>query len=75
MRLVENWKQAWRWFSMWAFAICASIPVAWVSLPEDVKKLLPDSWEKWVFVAIAAAAGLGAVGRVIDQTKGKGKAP
>ena len=71
MRLVENWKQAWKWFSMWAFVVIGTIPVVWMNLPADVKALMPDSWNKWVFVSITAAAVLGGVGRVVDQTKGK----
>jgi hypothetical protein len=71
MTLVENWKQAWKWFSMWAFAVCGSISLVWVNLPADVKNLIPDSWEKWVFIVIFLSSVLGGVGRLVDQTKGK----
>lgn len=66
MRLVEDWKQAWRWFSVQALAAIVALPVAWGLLPADVKAFLPQSWEPWVLVGIAAA---GIVGRIIDQNK------
>ncbi len=69
MKLVDNWKQAWKWFSMWAFGVIAAIPTVWLSLPEDTKKMIPDSWEKWIFVGIAAVSVIGGAGRVIDQGK------
>lgn len=69
MRLVKNWKEAWKWFSMWAFGLIAAVPAAWLSLPEDVKKMVPESWEQWIFVAISIAAVLGGGGRLMDQSK------
>lgn len=64
MKLIPDWKQAWRWFSVQALAAIVALPVVWAMLPADVKAFLPDGWEPWVFAVIAAA---GIVGRVIDQ--------
>jgi hypothetical protein len=54
---------------MWAFALITAVPMAWINLPPDVKAMIPDSWEKWIFVGISAVAVIGGAGRVIDQGK------
>ena len=61
MKLVENWKSAWRWFSMQAIALAA----IWESIPEDVKaSVVSLDWQNHVTFGLLVAAGLG---RVIDQ--------
>lgn len=64
MRFVPDWKQAWKWFSMQVYALILAIPVVWMGLPADVKAMVPNGWEPWVFVVLAVVGGLG---RVIDQ--------
>ncbi len=66
MRLVENWRQAARWFSVQAFAAIIALPMIWASMPADVKAYLPDEWKPWIMVALAAA---GVIGRLVDQKK------
>ena len=66
MTLVENWLDAWKWFSVQAFAVIIALPMIWMALPPDVKAYLPDSWKPWIMVALAVA---GVLGRVIDQNK------
>lgn len=66
MKLVDDWKQAWRWFSVQALAIIAVLPLVWMSLPADVKNYLPDSLEPWLLVVLAIG---GIVGRIVDQNK------
>lgn len=66
MKLVPDWKQAWRWFSVQALAAIIALPMVWAMLPADAKAFLPAGWEPWVLVSLAAA---GLVGRVIDQNK------
>ncbi len=69
MTLVENWKSAWRWFSVQALAALTVLPLVWMALPSDAKSFLPDSMEPWVLFALAFG---GIVGRLVDQ---KPKAP
>lgn len=64
MKLVSDWKDAWRWFSVHIFLIIAALPPVWLSLPPDVKAFLPVEWRPWVFSVIAVA---GVIGRVKDQ--------
>jgi hypothetical protein len=69
MQLIENWKQAWKLFSVQALALLAALPVVWMSLPEDIKAMVPADWMKWIMVAIAIG---GLFGRMIAQP-GAGK--
>jgi uncharacterized membrane-anchored protein len=60
MHLVENWKEAWKWFSVQAITAA----LVWEMLPLETRALLPDAIEPHVsaiFLVIAA------IGRVIDQ--------
>jgi len=66
MKFIPDWRQAWKWFSVQAFAIIIALPMIWAGLPADVKAYLPDEWKPWIMVAIAAA---GILGRIIDQNK------
>lgn len=67
MTLVANWRDAWKWFSVQAFAIIIALPMIWMALPPDVKAYVPEGWKPWIMVALATA---GILGRVIDQQKG-----
>ena len=64
MQMVDNWKAAWRWFSVQALAALVALPVVWASLPEDTKAMMPDGWAKWIMFAIAVG---GLVGRLTNQ--------
>lgn len=66
MKLVHDWKQAWRWFSVQALALVALLPVVWPSLPPQVTAWVPEEWRPWVVVVIAIG---GIAGRLIDQNK------
>ena len=69
MRLVEHWKQAWRWFSVQALTLLAALPIVWMGLPDDVKAMVPADWAKYLMIAVAIG---GLVGRMVDQ---QGKTP
>lgn len=72
MRLVENWKSAWRWFSVQALGVLVALPLVWGVLPADVKAFMPDGWEPYVLILLAAG---GLLGRLIDQNKPAPSAP
>lgn len=65
MTLVDDWKQAWKWFSVQALAILALLPIVWPTLPVQVHQWVPDAWKPWIIVALAVG---GLVGRLIPQT-------
>lgn len=68
MKLVDNWKKSWQWFSMQVYGLLIALPVVWVSLPADVKAYIPNKYG-WIIVTVLAVAG--AIGRLIDQNKAK----
>lgn len=66
MRLVENWKQCWKWFSIHALLIVGVLPTVWATLPPDLKAYIPPSIMGLITAAVAVS---GIVGRVTDQSK------
>lgn len=66
MNLVENWRSAWRWFSVQALAALAVLPLVWPALPADVRAWVPPEWQPWILVALAIG---GIAGRLVDQNK------
>ncbi len=67
MQIIENWKSAWRWISVWALFTLSCLPIVWASLPPDLKTEVPDGWAKWIMMLVALG---GLAGRFVDQ-KGK----
>ncbi len=66
MRLIPDWRDAWRWFSVQALAVLALLPVVWPTLPPQVHAWVPEEWRPWIIVALAIG---GIAGRLIDQKK------
>ncbi len=62
--LVEDWKRAWRWFSVQAMAAALALQGAWTALPDDMKAHVPG----WVVTALSLALLLlGLFGRLVKQ--------
>jgi len=59
MKLIEDWKQAWKFFSVQIAAVISLMGFAYDYLPA-MQQYLPEGWVKWAALAIIA-------GRVIDQ--------
>ena len=66
MKLVDDWKSAWRWFSMHALALTGVIPTVWAALPPDLKASIPPGTMDTITAVIAAC---GVVGRLVSQSK------
>lgn len=64
MKLVSDWKQAWKWNSAQVGAIIMVLPVAWMNFPPDLKSEIPESWMPWIIGAMGVAVVLG---RLRDQ--------
>lgn len=64
MKLIPDWKSAWKMFSVQANIIGASIIGAYMALPEEFKSQIPS---KAVLVAAGTVFVLGLIGRVVDQ--------
>lgn len=64
MKLVSNWKSAWKWLSMQFIALA----LLWQSLPPEASAVIPEPWNGWVTLVLLVLAGLG---RMIDQGTAK----
>ncbi|AJD83155.1 hypothetical protein [Paracoccus phage vB_PmaS-R3] len=69
--MVEDWKEAYRWFSVQITALLAVLPFVWASLPDDVKAYVPDEWRPFIVSAVALGV---IVGRLKDQPGRTGRA-
>ncbi|RSN77912.1 hypothetical protein [Acinetobacter haemolyticus] len=62
--LVENWRNGWKWFSTWMFALITI--VATVPIPPELLAALPEHFRLSVIAAIAICGG---ILRHVNQTK------
>lgn len=60
-KLIEDWRQSWKFLSVQLAAALALLDVAYEYLPA-VQSYLPEGWVKWMALAIIVA-------RVIKQRK------
>jgi len=66
MRLVSEWRAAWRWFSVQAMTLVVAIQGAWAALPDDLKTHFP-TWAVTVVSVSLLLLGIG--GRLVHQQK------
>lgn len=72
MKLISDWRRAWRFHSAQAHVVQMAIVGTWVSLPGDMRAAVPV---KWVLVAVGVAGAAGLVGRLLDQSPKPPNAP
>lgn len=66
MKLVSDWKQAWRWYSVNCPALAAALLAAWATLPDVMQNTFtPVELKSAAIVLIALGVG----GRFVDQKK------
>lgn len=66
MKLVDNWRHAWKWLSVQLIAIAGAIQLSIIALPDKFTAWIPDAWAHGLTLFILASAVLG---RLKDQTK------
>jgi len=66
MKLIPQWKRAFRMFSVQAMVLAGAIQAAWVALPADMMDAIPDPWVRGITIAFLV---LGVIGRLVDQPK------
>lgn len=66
IRIVKNWREAWKWLSLHALLWATVITTVWAELPPDVKASLPADLVSYVSSSILV---FGIIGRFIDQEK------
>lgn len=62
VKLIEDWKQSWKFLSVQLAATLALLDVAYEYLPA-VQSYLPEGWVKWIALTIIVA-------RIIKQRNG-----
>jgi hypothetical protein len=66
MKLVDDARRAWRWFSVQAMAWAIAIQGAWEFVPADMKAGIPP---KLVTIITVGLLALGIAGRLVKQDK------
>lgn len=66
MTLIEEWRQAWRWFSCQAMALAAALQGAWAAVPADMKAHIPATLVTAATITLLLA-GIG--GRLVKQQR------
>lgn len=63
-RLVPNWKESHRWYSMRAQALSVAILATWQVVPDDLRAVAPH-WLQVAVLVLLLSAGI--VGRLVEQ--------
>lgn len=66
MRMIAEWRRAWRWFSVQAMALAAALQGAWAALPDDMKQHVPAGVVAFATMALLL---LGIAGRLVLQAR------
>lgn len=66
LELVEDWRKAWRWFSVNAMVLAVAIQGAWLQIPDDMKASIPPHLVQYCTIALLV---FGVAGRLIKQDK------
>jgi hypothetical protein len=64
LQLVEDWRKAWRWFSVNAMVLAAAIQGAWLQIPDDMKASIPPALVSYSTITLLV---LGVLGRLLKQ--------
>ena len=65
MKLIDEWKSAWKMFSVWAMAAAAAIQGAYIAMPDALQQLIPHEWMHYLSLTLMV---LGIAGRLIQQS-------
>lgn len=65
VKLVDNWRNSWKWFSMQCMAAAGTIQATWAAIPDDMKAAVPAQWVSYATLGILV---LGFFGRLVSQT-------
>jgi len=72
LKLVEDWRKAWKWFSVNAMILAAAIQGASLQIPDDMKASIPPQLVSGATIALLV---LGVAGRLIKQGEEDDKQP
>jgi hypothetical protein len=63
-QMVPDWKDAWKWISMWCMGIALTAQTAWETMPASLKDGLPEATGWYV---TTASLVVGMIGRLVQQ--------
>lgn len=70
MKLVDNWKSAWKWYSVHIMLVIVALPEIWAYFPQEFKDSLPPH----ALMYITSVLGVSAIlARVFSQEKPNGR--
>ena len=72
LQLIDDWRKAWKWFSVNAMLLAAAIQGAWLQIPDDMKTHIPPQLVQYATIALLI---LGVAGRLIKQGVENDKQP
>lgn len=64
MKLVDNWRDAGRWWSVRIAGFLAVLGPAWLALPAELRAHIPVEWLPYISPLVLVSI---IVGRLIDQ--------
>lgn len=64
MKLIYNWRKAYKMLSVQAMTVAGAIQGAWACIPEDMKVHIPSGWVTALTIGLLA---FGIVGRLLAQ--------
>lgn len=70
MKLVDDWKDSWKWISTNCMMVATALQGTWLALPDDMKIELPKHLVNIMTIVVLVA---GFAGRLVKQ--GSGDAP
>lgn len=66
MKLIEEWKECWKWFSVQANTIGIAMSSTYGLMYEQLKETIPAQYMAGITAAVFV---LGVIGRLVNQTK------
>lgn len=68
--VIDDWRQAWRFFSLWFITIAGILQSTWDLVPPDIRASLPAGTLKWVTIVLLVLGGVGRLIKQINRTEG-----
>lgn len=72
LRLVQNWRSAWKWYSIHIMIVIVALPEIWSYFPQEFKDSLPPGVFKYAMMFLGVSAILA---RMFSQEKPKDDEP
>ena len=72
LKLVQNWRSAWKWYSVHIMIVIVALPEIWSYFPQEFKDSLPPGTLKYSMMFLGVSAILA---RMFSQEKPKDDEP